>query len=402
MNFLKACCKAKALGFAWTLSAAALLVGCASAPPSVSFAEQGLWLDEAFAYNKGLVTVDEKTLFALDDDVLQALKDARLQNRSAQRRLQYLMDTVVVNKQRPFVYVAGHSTVASETWRTRAGDCLSLTVLTYAMAQELRLPANLQELNRFMVFDRRGGIDYRVGHVNVFIDRHMGLQDFQSVSLTQGVIIDFEPSYDSARIGNTLSSRSILARYYNNLGAEFLEAKDLPRAYAHFKAAIDVDPEFSAAQSNLAVLYLAAGHSVAAERVLTQAVKHFDDADAALVALNGLLLKQGRIQEAAQYQALLEDRQKKEPYYWIALGLEQLRARNFHRAVAALEKAQSLTTGFSEVHRYLALAYLQAGKPDKAQEQITTLALIDRDDPAVGMLNRKILAARKAAASAHL
>jgi tetratricopeptide (TPR) repeat protein len=385
----------------FVLAMATLLAACASAPKATLLVDSGLWLDQAFGYDSKLVTVDEDALFRLDDDVLVQLRNARAQTPSLQGRLKYLVDTVVINKQRPFAYVS-NSTVASQTWRTRAGDCLSLTVLTYAMARELGLPATLQELDLYPVFDRRAGVDYRVGHVNVYVERPKGLYETHVLGHSRGVVIDFEPTYDSARIGNALSSQGILARYYNNLGAQYLASQDHPRAYAHFKAAVQADPQFSAARTNLAGLYLMRGFSALAERVLTETVHHTENSDGALVALHRLLQQQGRSQEAAQYQAMLEARQKLAPYYWIRQGVDQLQARNFRQAVDALEKAQSLTTGFSEVHRYLALAYLQSGKPDKAQEQIATLARIDNNDPSVGQLNRKILAARKAKANAEL
>ncbi len=378
---------------------ATFLAGCASAPKATWVADSGVWLDAAFAYQSNLVTVDENALFRLDDDVLLQLRNARTQHHGLESRLKYLVDTVVTNKQQPFVY-AGRSTVAAQTWRSRAGDCLSLTVLTYAMARELGLPASFQQLDLYSVFDRRAGIDYQVGHVNVYVERQKGIYDYRAIGHSQGVIIDFEPSYDSARIGTTLNSQDILARYYNNLGAQYLAHQDYPRAYAHFKAAVLADPQFGAARTNLAGLYLVHGFRDVAERVLTETVNHIDNADGALLALHRLLTDQGRHLEAAHYQAQLEARQKLAPYYWIRRGLEALQARNFRQAIDALEKAQELATGFSEVHRYLALAYLQSGKPDLAQEQIAALSRINHDDPAVGQLTLKMAAARKAAAAA--
>lgn len=105
-----------------------------------------------------LVPVDENTLFRLDDEVLLQLRNARVQHDALEDRLKYPVDTLVASKQQPFAYV-GRSTVAAQTWHSRAGDCLSLTVLTYAMARELGLPTSFQEFDFYSVFDRRAGID---------------------------------------------------------------------------------------------------------------------------------------------------------------------------------------------------------------------------------------------------
>ena len=383
----------------WLLFAIATwLAGCASQPKATGV-DSGMWLDQAFAYQSSLVTVDENALFRLDDDVLLQLRNAQAQHPAMDSRLKYLVDTVVDNKQQSFAYL-GRSTVAAQTWRSRAGDCLSLTVLAYAMARELGLSATIQELDLYPVFDRRAGIDYRVGHVNVCVERKKGIYEHNSVAQSLGVIIDFEPRYDSARLGMTLNTQGILARYYNNLGAQYLASRDYPRAYAHFKAAVLADPQFGAARTNLAGLYLAHGFRDESERVLTETVNQLDNADGALLALYHLLTEQGRHQEAARYQATLGARQELAPYYWIRRGQEALQAQNYRQAIDALEKAQALATGFSEVHRYLALAYLHSGKPDMARAQIATLSRIDRNDPAVGQLTLKMTAVRKAAAAA--
>ncbi|OYT93621.1 MAG: hypothetical protein CFE43_02580 [Burkholderiales bacterium PBB3] len=384
----------RAWGYASVLVAMGVLGGCAS-PAMTTWEPSNPWLDREFAFAPGLVDASESELFALDPELLAALRSPKMQRASADHRIQYLVDTLVDNKQIPFIYAAGHSTGAAETWRNRSGDCLSLTVLAYAMAQELKLLVSMQEINGTVVFDRRGSIDYRVGHVNVFVHRHMPNETAIATSLNRGVVIDFEPSYGASRSGKSLSRQSILARYYNNLGAEYLANGNSTKAYAYFKAAMQTDPGFTAAATNMAWLYWHKGYAKATEGVLVMAVAANSESDTAVRGLHRLLMAQGRTQEAQHYQALLEAREKQQPYYWIDQGLDQLQARNYRRAIESLERAQALTTGFSEVHRYLAVAYLQDGKPDKAQEQLTTLEQIDSHDPALAAINRKIMASRK-------
>lgn len=375
--------------------AALCLTGCASGP-STALKLQSPWLDHAFAYEPGLVSVKEAELFALDADLLAELRSSKLQKAPSEDRINYIVKTLIDNKALPFLYVVGHSTVASETWRNRSGDCLSLTVLAYAMAKELNLAVTIQEAAGSDLFDRRGSTDYRVGHVNVYVSRQVVNEAAVVTTMNRGVVIDFEPAYGTGRSGYALTAKGVLARYYNNLGAEYLAKADVVQAYAYFKAAIQADPEFSAAATNLATLYWNQGHLAASEALLTPWVNSDSPPEPSVRALHTLLMNQGRVFEAAHYQRLMDKIREHEPYYWIDQGLDYFQARNYRRAIESLEKAQKLATGFSEVHRYLAMAYLQDGKPDKAQEQLTTLAMIDDEDPAVGVIHRKILAARKA------
>jgi hypothetical protein len=55
-----------------------------------------------------------------------------------------------------------------------------------------------------------------------------------------------------------------------------------------------------------------------------------------------------------------------------------------------LERAESLTTGFEEVHYNLALAYLRAGKREAAEKQLAALRKINQKDPGVAVLAKKM------------
>ena len=90
-----------------------------------------------------------------------------------------------------------------------------------------------------------------------------------------------------------------------------------------------------------------------------------------------------------QYASQLQARRDRDPYYWLGLGLEELQQTRYPQAIAALERAQALTTGFEEVHRYLAIAYWRAGKPHMARDQLAVLDAMDRGDASVALLNKK-------------
>lgn len=366
------------------------LGGCAVAPRTAAV-PMALWQDQAFAYDASLVTVSRRSLFELDAELARSLREKDLANASLGTRIAALMSLVFGPGMKAFAYAGGHSTVAAETWRNQRGDCLSLTVLSYALARTLDVPAHMQEVRVPVAFDRRGGVDFLNRHVNVLVhnDRALRLADH---GLASGdLVIDFEPQIGSRRKGTALSDQAILARYFNNIASEhFAQGRDV-LAYAHFKAAILAEPGYAASYSNLAQLYLRAGLALGAEALLMHALSLDDQADLALASLHGLLLTQGRDTEAARYQSLLRARRAQDPYYWLGLGLERLQQEQFADAVDALEHAQALTHGFEEVHRYLAIAYWRDGKLHKARDQLAVLSALDRNDPSVALLSKKFM-----------
>lgn len=357
------------------------LVGCSAMRPAAPATGHLPWHDQVFNLDASLVSISKQTLFALDRDLLATLDKARMEKLSQQARFDYLLKLLYGAKNETsvseFPYEGGRSTIATETWRRKRGDCLSLVVMAYSLAEAMDLSADMQEVPVPYTFDRHGGIDYVAGHVNLRIKNRHGLQIDERAGIGD-ITIDFQPQIGSQRAGTALSEDGILARFYNNLGAQYLAKDKLNYAYAHFKAAIMTDAAFAPSYVNLAVLYKRLGLTHSAETLLARAIALSDD-EIAMDALHQLLVVQGRDAEARPYAKLIEARREKNPYYWIGLGIDQLQKQNYPQAVSALENAQARSNGFPEVHRYLALAYLRNGNQAEAKKQIALLATLIRD-----------------------
>lgn len=359
----------------WVAVCLSALAGCAerSRVPTPAGVP---WHDADFAYDAVHVSISQQELFLLDPELEQTLKDPALQHLSAARRFEKLIALLYGSGLKSFPYAPGHSTTARETWRQKRGDCLSLTVLAYSMARALKLDARMQEVRVPVLFERRDQVDFLNQHVNVLFKKTGPKDRTESRLQSSDMVVDFEPEVGSSREAQALSDQAILARYYNNVAAEYLAHEQRPQAYAHFKAAIALQPEYAPSYGNLALLYQRSGWVGDAEQLLRTAVDLSADATVQLMALQQLLQQQGRTTEAEHYALLLQSRRERDPYYWIGLGRKSLHEGNLRPAIQALEKAQRLTTGFEEVHRDLAIAYWRAGERARANEQLEALASI--------------------------
>ncbi len=347
------------------------LLGCAT-PPTDPGAAPVPWLDQSFDYSPSLVRVDKEELFRLPPDVMRKLAAYSANSTGSTVRMQQLVSMIFGPDKHSFGYAAGHSTTASETWERRQGDCLSLTVLTYATARALGLQGDMQEVQSPMTFDRVGRFDVLNEHVNVYFPRayHGNIEAAES----RDVVIDFDPDLSPGRRGRALTEGAILARYYNNIAVEHL-AQDQPvLAYAHFRAALASDPGYAAAYGNLAVLYSSAGRMAEAEQVLRVALQRAPTSDLPLRALHQLLVDQGRLAEARDFAAQLDARRASDPYYWTGLGLRYLQDGEPGRAITPLLRARAIAPGFTEVRRYLAVAYARSGDQKLANSELETLA----------------------------
>ena len=375
------------------------LVGCAttrvaSAPPP------GVWQDEAFDYRRDRVTETRETLFALDPAVVEGIATGQRLGFTNERRLDLLLSQLYGPDGVRLTYNSGHSTGAMQTWNERRGDCLSMTVLTYAAANALGLTAHMQEVRVPVIVDRHDGVEFVNGHVNVFV-RNTSDVVINGKSFRQGgIVIDFEPQVGARNSGNWLTQENILARFYNNRATEFLVQRDYGQAYAYYKAAIETDPTFVPSFSNLAQLYSARGLLPASELLLRHALALGGDAYAPLRTLHRLLTDQARMVEAQDVEKALAKLQDEDPYYWFGKGLVALREGRNGAAVDALERAAELTTGFEEIHYHLGLAYLRNGQRKEASRQMAALSAINTEAPGLAVLNKK-LAGLNAVPSVH-
>ena len=347
------------------------------------------WHDREFDYRPGIVTVTKDDLFRLPPDLRAVLQTPEFRQLRFEQRLDRLMTLVFGPPPRHFNYATGHSSIAAVTWKLKRGDCLSLSVLTYAMGRAMDMSPQIQEVDVPAIFDRRGDLDVVNQHVNViFHNVRREMANFQNEA--QDLIVDFEPEYGSNRKGRTLDENSVLARHYNNLGVDYLASGNATEAYAHFKSAILADPAYAASYTNLATLYRRASLQKDAETLLLSAVALSEPPDVALHSLVALMEDTGRPEEAQLYARRLKARERHDPYFWIGLGILHLKSGEDRKAVDDLEHALEMSNGFGDVHRYLAIAYWRVGNKARAQQQIDALARLDEADPAVSLLRKKL------------
>jgi tetratricopeptide (TPR) repeat protein len=373
---------------AWLVTILLGLAGCAAPPPAPP-AAQLPWHDEVFGYDAASVEAMRSNLFALGPDLQRKLQEHAVQGLSSRQQLNYLLDLLYGSKRERFQYAAGHTTVAAETWQRKRGDCLSLAILTFAAARELRVNALMQEVDVPVLYDRRGELDFVNRHVNVRFSRPQRILD-QGWAEPQDVVVDFEPEYNSRKIGRTLDEPGILARFYNNIATEYLSEGRKGAAYTFFKAAIVADPGYAASYINLAVLYRGSAMDRDAEQLLRHAVDLSDRTEIVLPlnALHSLMVAQGREAEARHYDELLKSARDNDPYYWMGLGLRQLREHEYTAAIDSFEHASEMVNGFPELHQYLAVAYWRAGKLRNANAQLALLESLGDETAVTGLRSK--------------
>ncbi|MBR7746661.1 tetratricopeptide repeat protein [Undibacterium baiyunense] len=347
-----------------------------------------IWHDDYFDEVPAIPIISRAEVFELSDQLKQRINQTEVQKLGNISKTRFLLDLVYTEDSAEFSYNNNETTTAKKTWESKRGNCISLTILAYSIGRALNLPIVMQEVEIPVQFDRRGNLDFLSSHVNTMVMQ----KDFwfEREGENRGyLIIDFEPQTMVLHKGRALNEDEILSRFYNNLGAEHLVKNQKNAAYAYFKAAILAAPNNSLAYSNLAELYLQTGWHEEAEQTLAHALRINENDVIAMRNMQKIMQMQNRDAEVLMLAKKIEASNAENPHYWIGLGIQAIKNKEYLSAVKHLEKAKKMAHGYAEIHRNLAEAYLHTGNMAGAQHEISQLIDLVPDHPKSIILRNK-------------
>lgn len=345
-------------GAAWGVAALAgslLAAACSQAPRATE--PTSLLRDELFA--PVAVVADPRQVLA-PSEAMRRYADERLAGPSAPRdHRQALLLALQHPQGLQLRYDTEVTRTAAEAFEQRAGNCLSLVMMTAAFARHLGLPVRLQSVVVDEEYSRAGGLFLAAGHVNLSVGRHERVADAREPTWTT---IDFLPDVDLRRQRvRPLSEPTMLAMYLNNRAAEALAAERIDESYAWARAALLRDPAYLPGVNTLGVVYTRAGHPQPAERALRHVIEHDPENPHALSNLARLLESQGRPAEAAPLAARLAELQPQPPFWYFDRGREAMARGDFAAARDLFRRELRRQPNQHEVHHQLAVAYAALG-----------------------------------------
>lgn len=361
------------------LALLALLVvlgpGCSHAPPGPGSA--ALLRDELF--QPAPEPIDASRLFALSAP-MQHYADTLLAGPGRLRdRRRALIDALSQPGGLRLSYDAEVTRSAADAFEQRAGNCLSLVIMTAAFARHLALPVRFQTVLVDEEFSRTGDLFLAAGHVNLMLGRRGPTLDPQE---SQWLTIDFLPQAElGGQRTRPIGEYTIAAMFMNNRAAEALAAGRVAESYWWAREALLQDPAFLPGANTLGVVYSRAGQPAAAERALRHVLEHDADNLSALANLVRLLQQVGRAAEAAPLAARLASLQPYPPFWFFDRAREALERRDFAGARDLLRRELRRQPYQHQVHFELARALAGLGDAAGAARH---LALAIENSPTRG------------------
>lgn len=352
------------------LASVAVLGACASAPIPPAQAPRYLFEDSAFEAPSRLVNAAE--VFELSPAMQHYLEvEIRPQLRSmgVQRGL---VDALRNKAQLQIVYDTDSTRTAAEAFDARAGNCLSLVVMTAALAKHLGLPTQYQAVTGQETWSRSGDLSIVNGHVSIVVARrlidHVALGDFDTqLRLDFGAL----PAARGSRL-HVVGENTIVSMFMNNRAAEALVRDEVANAYAYAREAVLQDPSYAGAYNTLGVVYTRHGLVAAAERAYRHALERDGSHLAAMFNLTRLLDGQGRTDEAATWRSKLAQLEVEPPFHYFDLGRSAAQAGDFRTARELILREMRRDPEYHEFHFWLAVALYGLGEVDQAREHLST------------------------------
>ncbi|MFL6675973.1 MAG: tetratricopeptide repeat protein [Massilia sp.] len=376
----------------WLLSLLlSLLAGCAGVTPARAPQLAGLFNDNAFG--APAEPVSARDLFTLSPEMRAYLRSpsfaAHLRAKGSEHGL---VDALYSKGDLKLEYDASMTRTAAQTYAARAGNCLSLVIMTAAFARELGMPVRYQSVDVEGTWSRNGGLYLVSSHVNLSLGQRLAERLHSTSDRENLLTIDFLPPEDASRYRTwPLDESDIVAMYMNNRAAEALVGGRIDDAYWWARAAVTQQPRASLAYNTLGVVYQRKGDMARAERVYRAALEVEAENLVVMQNLAPTLAAQGKFEEARALEQRIAAIQPAPPFHYFNQGMQAFKEGDYQKAKALFEREVRRGPYNDEFHFWLAIACLRLGEPSQAREQLA-MAL----DTSTRNANRELYSAKLA------
>ena len=347
------------------VSGCALLAACATPPPAPP-PRTDLFHDQLFA--KPAIDISSEQIFALND-AMRTYVRTEIQSQIRSHGVQGgLIEALLRKGQLKLDYDAAVTRTAAEAFDARAGNCLSLVIMTAAFAKELGLQVRYQSAYREESWSRSGSLLLRTGHVNVTLGPPM---QQRASPLSRSYTIDFLPPEDASKVRTLeITEPTIVAMFMNNRAVEALLRGRVDEAYAWAQAAVRASPDFSSAVNTLGIVYARHGDLGPAEEAFRRVLQLDPAHTRAMSNLAEVYLRQGRQAEAGEVLRTLASIEPEPPYHYFSQGMAAMKRDDFGTARDMFAREVARASYSPEFHYWLGVAYGRLGNSELATKHL--------------------------------
>lgn len=342
------------------------LSGCASSPAPQVIADSSLLRDQDFAPRPE----PARDIFALTPAMQDFLRSEVKRSAMSYGKVEGLINALYAGNKLILEYESSKTRNAAEAFDARAGNCLSLALMTAALAREMGLAVRYREVLTEQLWMQDRDFVVYAGHVNLTLGRRD-----MTVKVINGhnseLVVDFLPRQQLlGQRAREVTEARIVSMYHNNRAAELIVEHDWRGAYWQARDAITADPTYAAPYNALGVIYQRRGEPALAEAAFRATLRLEADNTRALANLAALLEETGRKAEALAVSAELKRLQPEPPFHHFRLAKAALARGEYSQARDGFREALRRNGQYAEIHLGLAAAYLGLGDTRRAKAEL--------------------------------
>ena len=255
-----------------------------------------------------------------------------------------------------FFSYRGATLPAGQALAQQSGNCLSLAILTTALAKLANLEVTYQKVDSRPIFSKHEGILLLSSHVRTKVYAPKTENPNEIVFARAHINIDYFPTSGDVS-GSTVACNDFLAMYYQNMAAESMLENQYNAAFAYIQRGIKQSPNNPESLNLLAVLYKRTGQLALAKEVF-----EFMQANK-LYSLNAIenhanLLKQ--LNQPKQAELLfqrLDGVNDSNPYRWLSVAEQHYELGEYRLALKYSNKASEIAPYLHEPHFLMAKVF---------------------------------------------
>ncbi|GAB2706890.1 tetratricopeptide repeat protein [Aliiglaciecola aliphaticivorans] len=341
------------------------LVGCQSTTNHIAIESRHLLNDDTFPEYQTIEIESEEDIFALNQEAEEFISEQVAVVKDPVDRMETLVRLIFDRSEFNLLYMGSANTVASETFQRRAANCLSMSIMTYALAKEAGFSVRFQDVQIPEYWTRRAGYSLLNGHINLMImPREPGVIHL----INTGMQVDFDPQNPQKSFPKRIvTKRSVTSMFYNNKGADALLSESYSEAYAYFKKAALLSPDFVSTWINLGILYRLVGDYESAENTYKHALQLDEDNLTGWENLAFLYETVGRRDEAEAITSRIERVRSDNPFHHFIQGEQSFENKEFELALQHYRNALKLDRSKHEIYFGLAKVYYELGDVRRSQ-----------------------------------
>ena len=268
-----------------------------------------------------------------------------------------------------FSYLA-ETLTATEALEQQQGNCMSLAMLTTALANRANIKIEYQLMDDTPVFEQGKNVIMKGVHVRTKLLSGIAEPEKNvKYFLKPGIIVDYFPNGTSRFVGN-LSESEYVSGYYLNKAANAIDSADFNLAYWLVMEALALNDTSASAFNMLAVIYKKVGEINKAEAVYQYGIASLPTPLTLLKNYQLLLVEQHRLDEAKLIETKLQQIDDPSPYRWQRLAFLALETGKYRDAVNYYRRAIKHAPYMHELHYQLARAYSHLGQDAESKNQL--------------------------------